>query len=260
MIAYIRSVWACHLFFISLARHDIRKRYRRSIFGASWALLQPVLMALVMCAVFSQAFQLEFFEHFGHVLTGLCFWNFLGYVTTWGCQSIRYGEHYIRQHRAPMAIYPLRFALVAVFHLLVALVPITAVAWLSNGAPNLAAVAYLPITVLVLLVFGWSTATIFGVSNVFFPDSQHICEVGMHVLFYATPIIWHVKMLQGRPLGWLIDYNPLAALVEIVRNPILQGIAPSLEAVRLALGAVALCFVTAAFLLARCERRLIFYL
>ncbi len=260
MIGYLAAVWNCRLFWLSLAKLDLRKRYRRSALGLGWALVQPVLTACVLCVIFSGAFKVGFREHFPFVLSGLCFWNFFTTAVNQGCGCIYWSETYIRQHRAPMAIYPLRIVLPAAFHFLVAIVPVLVLVWMLTGVGSLTALLSLPLTFALLLVFGWSVVTICGLVNVYFPDTQQLCDVSLQILFYGTPIIYRPEMLHGRGLGWLVDYNPLAAFIELVRTPVLQGVPPSSAAFVFVAGIVVVVFLLAVLTLATLERRVIFQL
>jgi lipopolysaccharide transport system permease protein len=239
---------------------DLRKRYRRSVLGLGWALVQPAAMALVLCGVFSGAFDVDFREHFPYVLTGLCLWGYLSAVVREGCGCIFWSESYIRQHRAPMAIYPLRIVLAAAFHLVIALLPIVIFAIWSRGVPSIQTMLFVPAVAVLLLILGWSLATVLGMTTVYLPDMRQLSEVGMQVLFYATPIIYRADMLRGRRLSWIIQANPAAALTELVRLPLLEGsVAPS-ASVWLASGATAVVVLLAVLMLSRFERRIIFHL
>ena len=77
-----------------------------------------------------------------------------------------------------------------------------------------------------LFVFGWSIAILMGIVNVLFQDTQHLLEVLLQILFYLTPIIYPPRMLQERHLGWLVGINPLAAFLDMFRQPILSGAPP----------------------------------
>jgi lipopolysaccharide transport system permease protein len=257
MVAYLAAVYDCRLFWLSLAAHDIGKRYRQSTLGVGWAMLQPFLLALVISGLLKRALQGGSTDYFLYVLVGLCFWNYLTFVISAGCQSICSAEYYILQHRVPMAIYPLRFTLVGAFHLLIALVPAYAMS-LRNGVPGIGTVLSMPLVFAVLLIFGWAMATVFGIANLYFPDTQHLCQVFLRILFYATPIIWQPAMLKGHKLSWIVEYNPLAAMVDAIRGPLLGDGLPSTAAMLLALATTVASIALAAFLLAKCERKIVF--
>ena len=122
MTAYVADMWRLRHFWIGLVRNDLRNRYRRSLLGLGWSLLQPVAMTIVLCTVFAGVFGASLREYAPYLLSGLTFWSFVSVTATTGCQSFFQGESYIRQHRAPLAIYPLRTTLGAGYHFLVGLV------------------------------------------------------------------------------------------------------------------------------------------
>jgi ABC-type polysaccharide/polyol phosphate export permease len=158
-----------------------------------------------------------------------------------------------------MGIYPLRTMLAAAFHLGIALVVVAFGNSLFNGFHPGSLLAVLP-ALPILLLFGWSVAVMTGFTNVYFPDAQHLTDVSMQMMFYVTPVMYTPEMLHKRGLGWLADYNPLAALIEIVRSPLL-GKGPAEPLAYAVAGGVALfAFAAASLTLHRFERKVIFQL
>ena len=95
-------------------------------------------------------------------------------VVMQGCQCFFQGESYIRQHPAPLAIYPLRTTLGAGFHFLLGLVIAVVFVWMrARASGNLPALLSLVPTLALLFLVGWSLAVCMGVANVMFQDSQH---------------------------------------------------------------------------------------
>ena len=107
-----------------------------------------------------------------------------------GCQCFFQGESYIRQHPAPLAIYPLRTALGAGIHFLFGLCVLLAFVWLVNGFGNLPALLSLVPTLILMFIICWALAICMGVLNVLFQDCQHLIEVLLQILFYLTPIMY----------------------------------------------------------------------
>lgn len=260
MIAYFSHIWRVRHFWLALVRNDLRNRYRRSVLGLGWSLLQPLAMTAVLCVVFCQLFQQSAREYAPFLLSGLTFWSFIATVTNQGCQCFFLNESYIRQHPAPLAIYPLRTVLGAGFHFLVGFSIVVVFVCCVHGLRVLpAAVCILP-TLVLLFVFGWSLAVCAGVLNVHFHDTQHLIEILLQMLFYMTPIMYPARLLRDRHLEWVVDLNPLAVFVELIRQPLLEGRMPSPAAYGTG-AAVALCAAVTAALVLRCfEKRLIFYL
>jgi ABC-type polysaccharide/polyol phosphate export permease len=262
MSQYVSVVWKCRYFWMSLVQLDLRMRYRRSILGLGWSLLQPIAMTAVLCVVFSSVFNENPATYAPKLLVGLCFWSFIATSTLQGSDCLFKGEKYIRQYPAPMAIYPLRTVLGGAFHLAMALLVVVALRFTFRFHEpwGLASFVSLIPTFAMLLVLGWSLAVLAGFSTAYFPDVQHLAEVALQMLFYATPIIYAPEQLRNRGLGWLVDCNPLAAFVQALRDPLLLGQFPPLEVVA-TMGLSTTAFAGAAVLtLSRLERRVIFQL
>ncbi len=264
--AYLRAMWECRFFWLSLVRNDLRAKYRRSMLGLGWSLLQPIALAAVLGTVFAGIFNLDPRTYGIYLIIGLCFWNYLCGVTNLGCSSLLSGESYIRQYPAPMAIYPLRTVLGAAIHFSVALGFLIVLCWCVYGFGNLLALTSLIPTMLLLLVFGWSMAALMGLANVYFHDTQHLVEVVLQILFYATPIIYLPDMLEekasimGNAAVWMIKANPVGAFVMLLRQPLQDGVFPSGETFLIATTLTLLTAGGATLALARLERRLIFHL
>ena len=216
---YLLSVWKLRYFWLALVRIDLRNRYRRSMIGMGWSLLQPIAMATVICFVFKNLFNADVATFGPYLLAGLTMWNFISASVIGGCQSFFQNESYIRQQPAPLAIYPLRAALGGAVHLLLGLIVFVAVTRVMHGPVNLCTLPALLPGIALLFIFGWSLAILAGVMNVLFQDTQHLVEVLLQILFYSTPIIYPAEMLRERGAGWIIDANPLASFLELIRRP-----------------------------------------
>ena len=260
MSDYFPRIWRLRYFWLALVRADLRNRYRRSIIGIGWSLLQPIAMTVVLCVVFSNLFKAELRTYAPYLLSGLTFWGFLMAVVMQGCQCFFQAESYIRQQPTPLAIFPLRTTLGAGFHFLLGLAIVMVFVWYVNGFGNLPALLSLVPTLVLLFVVGWSLAICMGVANVLFQDSQHLIEVAMQVLFYATPIMYYPEQLHDPRLERIIRMTPLTALLELIRQPMLYGHFPSLRTVGIATLSGLAAVAVAGAVLTRFERRIIFYL
>jgi ABC-type polysaccharide/polyol phosphate export permease len=249
---------------------DLRARYRGSALGLGWSLLHPIAMTTIICTVFCVLFKQDLRTYAPFVFSGMTFWGFFAAVAVQGCQCFFDGESYIRQFPAPMAIYPLRTVLGSAIHFSIGLLLATALAcWVGpRGASRemqLLALFSLVPTFALLLLFGWSVAVLFGLLNVRFRDTRHLAEVGLQGLFYMTPIMYDPKYgtgdWKGRDkLTLMLDCNPLTPFLRLLREPLLNGHAPSLTMYAFAGMTVLILVTMAVFALKSEERRLIFYL
>ena len=171
-------------------------RYRRSVLGIGWSLLNPIAMTIILTTVFHEFFHLPIKEYALYLITGLATWQYVLNVSLHGCQCFFLGEQYIRQHPAPLAIYPLRTALGGTVHFVMALTVVIFMAGYFNGGfPGPAQFLSLFPAILLLFMLGWALAVLTGSFNVMFQDTQHLAEVGFQILFYATPIMYRIPEL-----------------------------------------------------------------
>jgi lipopolysaccharide transport system permease protein len=269
VVNYLKDIWNCRYFWLSLVRMDLRTRYRRSVLGIGWSLLNPIAMTIILTIVFHTMFKQDIKTYALYLITGLATWQYVLNVSLHGCQCFFLGEQYIRQHPAPLAIYPLRTALGGTVHFIMALtVVLFMAAYFNHGFPGPEQFLSLFPAILLLFLLGWSLAVLTGSFNVMFQDTQHLAEVGFQILFYATPIMYRLSQLTANAdpekanniFIRLMGYNPLVAFLDLIREPILNNSVPSLATYGTAILSVMVLASAASVMLIRQQKRLIFYL
>ena len=266
LYAYCRNIWGCRYFWLSLVHVDLRARYRGSAFGIGWSLLQPIAMTAIICTVFATMFHQPITNFAPYLMAGLTYWQFVTGSALGGCMCFFAGEGYIRQHPAPMAIYPLRTMLGAAFHFLMGFLLVIGLSWICHGIGFIGVLPFLSLipSFALLLAFGWSLAILFGLATVRFRDIKHLAEVAFQGLFYLTTIMYPPErvadLLQRRTIGWIFAMNPLVPLLDLVRLPVAMGTVPSLN-VYLSASMITLVTASAAVLALKSEeRKVIFHL
>ena len=74
---YVAEIWGYRHFWFSLVQADLRRRYRRSLLGVGWSLLQPIIMTVVLCLVYSRLLDTDFTKFGPLLLTGFAVWNYV---------------------------------------------------------------------------------------------------------------------------------------------------------------------------------------
>ncbi|OAI42036.1 hypothetical protein AYO40_02055 [Planctomycetaceae bacterium SCGC AG-212-D15] len=260
LASYVAEVWRRRRFWYSLAKLDLELRYRESILGCAWSMLHPLAMTAVLCVAFGTVFRQNLRTYALFVLSGVAVWSFISGACLEGCLSIRCGEKFMRVHPGPIAVYALRTLCSQLFHFLVLLGLTILLSCSVLGFRHLATVfVLLPVTLL-LALFGVSLILIFGILDVYFPDSKHILQIGLQLLFYVVPIVYPREVVPNETFKTVLHYNPLTAFVTLVRVPIVDRSLPSLETWLMATAATSCALVFAMWLVRRCERTIIFQL
>jgi ABC-type polysaccharide/polyol phosphate export permease len=261
MFEHLKAVWSFRHFWMALVRLDLRQRYRRSVLGIGWSLLNPLAMTAVYCLVFSSLFgNGNWRDYAPYLLAGMAVWQFLTNSIVQGCTAFIRNESYIRQCPLPLGIYPLRAVMGTAIHFLISLFVVVAlVAVLKQSFAVFGVLWAVAPAVVLLVMFAWALATLAGFATVYFHDTQHLVEVGTQMLFFLTPIFYTRKVLDAKNIGWLADMNPAFQFIEVIRGP-LTGEPPSLvlmaQVSALTVVALGLAFGTIGWL----QKKLIFQL
>jgi ABC-type polysaccharide/polyol phosphate export permease len=234
MMGHLTAVWAYRHFWLALVRSDLRARYRRSVLGVGWSLLQPIAMSGVLCLVFSSLFPMAdatlvgypapWRAYAAYLLAGMMVWEYLRNSLLLGCSALIHNEAYIRQCPLPYAIYPLRTVLGTTVHFLISLTAVSLLVCLLRGSPEPLGQlwAVLP-AVPLLLLFAWGVATVAAFATVYFHDFSHLFEVAAQLAFFLTPIMYTADKLVDKGLGDLLVLNPVVPFIELVRQPLALG-------------------------------------
>jgi lipopolysaccharide transport system permease protein len=258
---YLQRVWRLRYFWLSLVEKDLRARYKNSTLGIGWSLLRPLAMTTVLCVVFAKLFNISIAEYAPFLLTGLTVWQFLSECIFGGCSSFIQSAGYIRQRPVPLAIFPLRIVLGAGLHSLIALGVALLFTACIRGLPAVTPLIHLLPGVVICFLLGWALAILCGIAHVHFSDTQHLLEIGLQMIFYLTPVMYPLETLRDRHrMLWVLQWNPIGHLLAILRAPIVNGTAPTLENYVIAAGFTVAMLGLAAVCLRKLEQNLVFWI
>ena len=214
----------------TLTHRELRGRYRDSVLGSAWTLLQPLAMTAVYYGLFTFLFpnhQIKDYALF--ILTGLILWNFYANCLNLGTMAITGSADIVRKvwfrrELLPMAIV-LANALTTLILLLV-VIPIDVIA--SEDAWKTAILVPVFFALLAMLCFGM--ACILATLNVFYRDISHLVNVLLLPLFFLTPVFYSLDNFPRQPPEWVIAIlrygNPVTPYIESIRATAMQGVLP----------------------------------
>lgn len=243
-----------------LARLDVIRRYTATMLGVVWAVLSPLLQAIVIGVVFGRLFGVPVREFLPYLFLNLTLWAFFLACLNGGQIAFVAAEGYIKQiPGVPLFAYPLRMALSALYTLALALVAVVLVVLAAGGRPGWAWLLVLP-GLGAWFLFGLAVASLAAVANTAVRDLEHIQAVAVQALFYATPIMYPASLLADHGLAWMLAWNPIYHLLTLVYLPLLQGAAPPANHYLAAALSLALALGAARFAMRRAEPRVAFWL
>lgn len=212
----------------------IKTRYKRSMLGVAWTLLNPLLSMAVMTVAFSAVFKGSVASYPVYVLTGLLWWNFFTQTTTYAMSSLVWGGGLLKRVYVPRTIFAVSSVAHGVINLAFSLATLAAI-MLLVGHPFHATWWFLPVPVALLALFSLGVALFMSTLAVFFVDVVDIFQVVLQAWFFLTPIIYPPDIFPAQ-YAWFLRVNPVYHLLETFRAPILHGTLPEPASLAVAAG------------------------
>lgn len=205
---------------------DLKIKYRRSVLGYLWSILNPLMLMGVLTVVFSTMFRFDIPNYPVYLLTGQLLFGFFSESTNMAMTSILGGASLIKKVYLPKYIFPVSRVLSSFTTMLFSLLALVIVMFVTDAEYHIT-VILLPIVLLYLLVFTIGMSLILSVMVVFFRDIQYLYGVLLTALNYLTPIFYPASMLPSW-LKELMVLNPMHNFIEMFRKIMLYGQWPSL--------------------------------
>jgi ABC-2 type transport system permease protein len=219
----------------NLVLRDLRVRYKRSVLGFLWAMVNPLLTMAVLLVVFTRLFSFQI-EHYPiYILASLLIWNLFARGTSLAMRSVIDNGGVRNKIYVPASVFVAATIGSALVNLLFALVPLLALALFSGVRPTLSWF-FLPVPIIQTTLLTFGLGVLLAALAVFFADMLDIYEVVLGALFYLTPIIYPVTILPD-PLLKLERFNLVFAFIDGFRSPLLMGQLPDLGEVLLSTSA-----------------------
>jgi ABC-2 type transport system permease protein len=211
-----------------LVRRDILTRYKRSVLGVAWTMLNPLGMMLVWTIAFSQFFKSTSLPAYpAFVLNGLLAWTFFSQTTTAAMVNLVWGGGLLNRIYIPRVSFALAAMGTGLVNLLLSLVPM-AVVMLFTSMPISWTVVFIPISILVLAAFALGVGLLISTWAVYFPDIAEMYQIVLSAWMFLTPIMYPEDILPQAYRAYITTLNPMYHLVRLFRIPIYYARLPTL--------------------------------
>jgi ABC-type polysaccharide/polyol phosphate export permease len=222
-----------------LVVRELKVRYKRSVFGLLWTMLNPLLLMIVYTVVFATIMRSPQRNFAIFLLSGLLPWLFFSTSVLQGLTSILTNQELIRKVRLPQSVFPLSVVGSNLINFALSVLPLLLLMAVV-GQPFTPALLFLPVGMLILTVFTSGVTLLFSTFTVFFRDVRHLTEVLLQMLLYLSPVLYDLRMLGERGEWWFrafrlfLRLNPISYLLPLIRDPVYYGRLPSLATVGIA--------------------------
>jgi lipopolysaccharide transport system permease protein len=201
----------------NLVKRDLKVRYRNSVFGFAWSLLNPLFMMGVLSVVFSLVFGRSGVENFpAFLIVGLIPWNFSATSLGRAVSCLIDNSHLIKKIYFPREVLPISVVLANLVHFVMAIPVLLLILTLLGVNLTWKALFFPPLIIIQLLLIA-GLALLISTVNVFYRDMGVALDVLLQGWFFATPIFYNHHILP-LPLQKPAMANPLAAIITAYRD------------------------------------------
>jgi ABC-type polysaccharide/polyol phosphate export permease len=225
----------------NLVLKDLKLKYRGSLIGFVWSLLNPLLMATIYTVAFRHILHVRAEGFVFYMMLGLLAWTFFANSLAMSTGAIADNGGLVKSVWFPRAILPTATVLFNLAQYILTVLVFLPLMLLYYQVPLAAPMLLFPVFVALQALFTIGAALILATGTAFFRDVRHLVDVALMVLFWATPIIYTLQDLSAR-MRPVILLTPLSAYVTAYHNIFYdrQWPAPAVWAIALAYPALSL--------------------
>lgn len=232
----------------NLIGRELKKKYRTSVLGYVWCVLNPLLMMLIMTAVFSRMFHNSISNFPVYVFCGRMMYTFVSGGAGSIMRSIQSNGGLMRKTRIPYYVFPAASFSTAFVDLLFTLVAFALVLLFTRTPLSIHVVAF-PVVVLEAAIFTFGLGMLLAIANVYVRDTAYLYSVFTVGWMYLTPLFYPLEALSETTQYIIRTFNPLYYYIAQVRGIFLEHVWPDgiTMLIGFAIGAVTLVLGLAAY-------------
>jgi ABC-type polysaccharide/polyol phosphate export permease len=232
------EIWRYRGLIGNFTSRELKSKYKHSVLGWAWSLINPAATLLVYSIVFSTIFRAHppaahngMTTYVLYLFIGLVAWNFFNNVVTGSMAALIGAGPLLKKIYFPPYAPVMGNAFSAMVQTLIES-GVLLVVMIAMGNASWTFV-FVPFILALLLIFAAGIGLVFALFNVFYRDVGYIVGVVLQMVFYATPVIWPPSQVLTRSHGELaihvLSVSPLYQYVEALRDSLWTGQAPSLS-------------------------------
>ena len=221
------ELWQYRELFYFFTWRDIKVKYKQTLLGVFWAILQPLFMMLLFTFFFGRALKIETqgLPYPVFVFSGLVIWNLFSTGIINAGNSMVTNSNIIKKIYFPRLIIPISSILSSLIDFFFAFV-ILIVMLISFGQPVnfLYAILFWPLGILLACIGTFGLGSWLAALNIKYRDFRYVIPFLVQALLFLTPVIYPITVVQSSWMQTLLALNPMYSAVEIFRAPLVGGL------------------------------------
>lgn len=261
MLSMLRPVWAYRGFVLGNVKREFQLKYRNSLLGAAWTVLQPLAMILVYTVIFSQIMRAKLpgvDSSFGYSIflcSGILTWGLFSEITTRSQNMFLENANLLKKLTFPRLCLPVTVVGTGLLNFTIVFGLFSFFLVITGNFPGLVFVALFPLLIM-LVILAVGLGMVLGVLNVFFRDVGQFYGIFITFWFWLTPIVYPPSILPEK-LQPLMGLNPLSSWMAATQGILVQGEWPEWIALLYPLALGVLMCASGLYLFRRCAGEMV---
>lgn len=222
----VRELWRYRELLYIFTWRDIKVRYKQTVIGIIWAILQPFVMMVIFSVFFGGLAKVpsDGVPYPLFVFSGLLFWNYFSTALMNASNSLQDNENILKKIYFPRLLLPLSPTLTPMVDFCLAFLILVGMMFFYHYTPTWYGIALLPVLLLITFLTAAGLGTLLAAVNVRYRDVRYALPFFIQSLLFLTPVIYPTTLVSQK-FQWLLALNPLTGIIEAARSGI-TGIKP----------------------------------
>ena len=217
MASFFRNIWAYRGFVLGSVKREFQLKYRNSMLGAAWTVINPLAMIFVYTMIFSKVMQAKLpgenrsFAYSIYICAGLLSWGLFTEIATKAQMVFLENANLLKKISFPRSCLPVVTVLNAVLNFAIIFSLFSGFLIITGNFPGWSYLALIPVLI-IMITFSVGLGVMLGVLNVFFRDVGLLFGIVLQFWFWFTPIVYPISILPNFARRLLV-YNPMAGIM-----------------------------------------------
>ncbi len=241
----IKELWDYRELFYFFTWRDVKVKYKQTVFGFLWAILQPVFMTLVFTLFLGDSISQKTSMQIPYpvfALSGMLLWGIFSGGMSNAANSMVTNANIIKKIYFPRLIIPISSILVALVDFVIALLVFVVVLFFYKVEINYINLLWLPVSVFITCISAMGMGTLLAALNIKFRDVRYIIPFLVQGLLFLTPVLFPTTISNNLIVKFVLKINPMSGALELMRG-IFNGYEINFETVALSLISSLILFI-----------------
>ena len=240
----LRALWTYRGFVLGSVKREFQSKYRNSMLGIAWMILNPLAMILVYTVVFSQVMRAKLpgidttFAYSIYLCAGILSWGFFAEIVGRAQNMFLDNANLLKKLNFPRICLPLIVVLCAALNFSIIFGLFTFFLLITGNFPGVVYLGIFPLLI-ILVLFGMGLGVTLGVLNVFFRDVGQLFSIFLQFWFWLTPVVYPVSAIP-HSFQAIINWNPMTSIIQGFQVILVEQQWPDWSALAMTLGAAIL--------------------